>query len=97
MTISNSPMTARDVAERLGITLETFYLRRSQLHMIDKMPRPLSSAGRHKFDRASMEAWFSRHHPHAARRPANDPVPPPMPSNDVEWNDFLHKHYAPAE
>jgi hypothetical protein len=91
------PFTAREVAQRLGITVETFYLRRQHYHQIDKMPRPLSESGRQKYDRASMEAWFSRHHPHAQRRPANDAAPPPMPSNDAEWSDFLHRHYAPAE
>lgn len=91
------PFTAREVAQRLGITVETFYLRRTQLHLVDKMPRPLSATGRHKFDRASMEAWLTRHHPQRAPAPANDPAPPPMPSNDAEWSQFLHRHYAPAD
>ncbi|MGY3392973.1 putative DNA-binding transcriptional regulator AlpA [Bradyrhizobium sp. USDA 3311] len=91
------PMTSRDVAERLGITVETFYLNRQRYHLVDKMPRPLSESGRHKFDRASMEAWLTRHHPQRAPTPANDPAPPPMPNNDAEWSDFLHRHYAPAQ
>ncbi|OKO67649.1 hypothetical protein AC629_42590, partial [Bradyrhizobium sp. NAS80.1] len=96
--INNKPMFAPEIAERLGITKERFYLNRQKYHMIDKMPRPMNSTGRPAYDRASMEAWFSRHHPLRQQRPANDITAPLQPHNDEEWRDFLHKHYAqPAE
>jgi hypothetical protein len=94
--MNTAPMTARDVAARLGVTIETFYFNRQRYHLVDKMPRPLNATGRQKYDRASMEAWFSRHHPLAPARPANDIVSPPRPNNDEEWRDFLHKHYQPG-
>jgi predicted DNA-binding transcriptional regulator AlpA len=93
------PMKPREIAARLGITIETFYRTRHKLHQIDKMPRPITHLGR-AYDRAGMEAWLTRNDP---RRPpamaaANDAIAPPMPNSDAQWNEFLHRHYGqPAE
>lgn len=97
--MNKAPMFAAEIAERLGIALATFYRNRHHYHVVDKMPRPINSTGRPAYDRAGMEAWLTRNDPRRAPAPANDPIPPPAPYNDVEWNDFLHKHYSaqPAE
>jgi hypothetical protein len=94
------PMFAIEIAQRLGIALETFYRNRQRYHLIDKMPRPINSTGRPAYDRAGMEAWLTRNDP---RRPpamvaANDAIAQPPPNSDGEWNAFLHQHYRqPAE
>jgi hypothetical protein len=94
------PFTSAEIAERLGITRKTFYIRRHRLHVVDKMPRPISEVGKPKWDRAGMEAWLTRNDPRLPQvRAANDAIAPPMPSNDVQWSEFLRRHYAgqPAE
>lgn len=93
------PMHASEIAERLGVTVTTFYKRRQRYHLVDKMPRPINTTGRPAYDRAGMEAWLTRNDP---RRPmvqvANDSIAPPMPNSDGEWNTFLRQRYAqPAD
>lgn len=89
------PMFAPEIAQRLGVTVETFYKRRKQYHLCDRMPRPMNSTGRPAYDRAGMEAWFTRNDPRRPPlRPANDIDAPLMPRNDDEWNGFLHQHYG---
>ncbi|WP_398473376.1 hypothetical protein [Tardiphaga sp.] len=91
-------MHAAEVAKRLGVTVATFYRRRPKLHMVDGMPRPITSTGRPSYDRASMEAWLTRNDPRRPPAAANDSIAPPMPNSDAEWNRFLRQTYGqPAE
>jgi hypothetical protein len=90
------PMTAPDIAERLGITVDTFYRKRHALHQIDKMPRPICETGRPRYERAGMEAWLTRHHPQRPQTaPANDVAPAPDPASDQEHRARLRAAYAP--
>jgi predicted DNA-binding transcriptional regulator AlpA len=83
--------TARDLADMLGITIETFYERREAMHRDDRLPRPLIGGGRHRFDRRSIDAWMQRFHPNhaAAAAAANDAAPPPPPASDEQWRAHL--------
>lgn len=92
------PMHAAEIAQRMGVALETFYRRRKRYHTLDGMPRPITETGRPAYDRAGMEAWLTRNDP---RRPkamvaANDAIATPLPAGDDEWNAFLHQHYRQA-
>ena len=90
----NRPYSAAEVAYLLGIGLRTFYRRRAALHAIDRLPRPLTTVGPLRFDRASIEAWLTRHHP---ARPtvaaANDAGPLLVPASDAEHRDYLQRVY----
>lgn len=97
MPVIQKPMTCREIAGRLGIAMDTFYKRRGRLHQVDGMPRPLSEKGKAAYDRASMEAWFSRHHPLRPQAPANDPLPAPEATNDDEHRRRLARAYAPVK
>ena len=95
MAAITRPMFAAEIAERLGLTVKRFHLVRHRLHQVDRMPRPINSVGRPAYDRVSMEAWLTRHDPRLPQvRAANDAIPPPMPSSDEQWTEFLHRHYA---
>lgn len=85
--------TAREVADLIGVRLATFYRRRRQWEMVDRMPKPICSGGCHRYDRASMDAWLTRFHPHRPPAPANDPEPALMPVTDAEKLDALHSYY----
>ncbi|NUU41412.1 hypothetical protein [Tardiphaga robiniae] len=89
------PMTCAEIAQRLGMSLDNFYKSRGRLHQVDKMPRPLNERGKAAYDRASMEAWFTRDHPMRPPAPANDPLPAPEPSTDEEHRIRLARAYAP--
>ncbi|MBP1296648.1 hypothetical protein [Bradyrhizobium elkanii] len=92
------PMHCREIAERLGVHLQTFYKNRERYHLLDKMPRPITTGGHPRYDRAMMEAWFRRNDPRLPQlKVANDPLPPPTPASDEQWRAFLHQHYQPAE
>ncbi len=91
------PVRAPEVAERLGLSLDQFYRRREALHAAG-LPRPVLPVGKLAWDRATIEAWFGRHHPNAPpmREVANDttaPVPSEMIALD-EQRRFLAEHYA---
>ncbi len=89
------PMTCAEIAQRLGMSLDNFYKSRGRLHQVDKMPRPLNERGKAAYDRASMEAWFSRHNPMRPPAPANDPVTPPDAATEDEHRLRLARAYAP--
>lgn len=93
-----TPMHAAEIAQRLGVTVETFYKRRTRYILIDGMPRPMTSTGRPAYERAGMEAWLTRQDPRRPKAPANDSIAPPMPNSDAEWNTFLRQYRGqPAE
>ena len=67
-------MFSTEIAERLGVSVDTFYRRRPQLHREESMPLPMCSTGRPVWDRSTMEAWFGRFHPARPPQAANDVV-----------------------
>lgn len=91
------PMHAAEIAQRIGVTLDTFYKRRTRYHMIDGMPRPINSTGRPAYDRAGMEAWLTRFHPLRPAAPANDPLPHPAPAAIDEHRVLLARAYPPQK
>lgn len=96
MTGLRDPMYSHEIAARLGVKLDTFRRNRGKYHMIDGMPRPLTKTGRAVWDRSTMEAWFTRHHPARPHLPANDPEPTLVPGSDAEWNARLRQIYGQA-
>jgi predicted DNA-binding transcriptional regulator AlpA len=89
------PVLVRELAERLGITVDTFHRTRGRLHADDGLPAPLSRHRPFRWDRASIDAWFGRHHPQApAQRPANDQGPLQAPAADSEWAPYLARVYG---
>lgn len=91
--MSSSPVTLVELAGRLGHGADWLY-RRGRLERLyaEGMPRPQSLTGRATWERASIEAWLTRHHP-LARTPANDWQSPPAPANDAAWSDTLNQAY----
>jgi hypothetical protein len=98
------PMTSAEIAARCGISRETFYVRRHRMHAFEGMPRPFTgrgsapgATGKPKWDRATMEAWFARHHPAMPRvLPANDQAPPVAAEQDPRWAAALAAEYGGA-
>lgn len=82
--MTNRPYTAREVADAIGIRLTTFYRNRRHYELVDRMPKPICSGGRHRYERASMDAWLTRFHPQRPAAPANDPVAPLAPASVEE-------------
>lgn len=92
------PMHAAEIAQRLGVTTDTFYKNREKYRLIDGMPAPIANVGRMAWDRDSMEVWLRRHDPRLPKTPTNDIVAPLQPHNDEQWNAYLHQQYGqPAE
>lgn len=125
MKTVRDPVTAAELARRLGHGRDWLYRNLDRLVAEDGLPRPLigggprmeeASAGgattkpRLIFDRASIEAWFARHHPffHSPSRPAdaprslivgapaNDPAPVPVPpaEDTGAWQRRLAEVYG---
>lgn len=90
---TEQPFSAADVALRLGISVDRFYRIEAKLIAEQQMPAS-TKPGKRAYDRAAMEAWLTRNDPRRPKAAANDPLPPPMPRSDGEWNDFLRRHYA---
>lgn len=90
----DKPYTSRNVAALLGMSVARFYLRRRHLELIDKMPPPIASSGRHAWHRASVDAWLMRHHPNHRGAIANDNAPLPAPSSVAEHRADLHRIYG---
>lgn len=91
------PMNSREVASRIGVSLDCFYKNRERYRMIDGMPAPISGHGRMAWERTGMEAWLTRHHPMRPPMPANDPVRPPDAATDDEHRLRLARAYAPIQ
>lgn len=90
------PYCSREVAELIGVSLETFYERRKLYHTRDGLPEPLAPTGRLRFDRASIHAWLGRFHPLAPKPAANDSAPL-IAETDVEsWRSKLYEEYRRA-
>lgn len=90
------PVKLGELARRLGHTADWLY-RPGQLERLyaEGMPRPLSISGRRLWDRASIDAWFGRHHPQAlAREPANDRAGPPEPAGRRAQRAFLDRYFG---
>jgi predicted DNA-binding transcriptional regulator AlpA len=88
------PVTTRELAERLGVSIDTFYNNRVRMHAEDHLPLPLMNRRPFKWDRASIDAWFGRHHPFAPACPANDGAPRPPPFSDQQWQGYLAEAYS---
>lgn len=89
------PMHCAEIAERLGVSLDTFYKNRCRYSQCDGMPHPISRIGRPAYERTGMEDWLTRHDPRRPPAPANDPMPMPDPSTDEEHRARLAAAYAP--
>lgn len=94
--MSRDTYTSAQVAEKIGMTVRTFYHQRPALHRAG-MPDPISPIGQPKWDKLSFDAWRHRHHPLAPQRPANDSAPiAPEPETIEEHRMALHRAYAKA-
>ncbi|KQW22114.1 hypothetical protein ASC80_01585 [Afipia sp. Root123D2] len=90
--------TAFEVAQKIGISLDTFYRTRERRHGEDGLPRPISERGPLRFECTGIDAWLMRHHPaRPAARAANDTSLAPVLAamTDAEHRDRLHRAYAP--
>lgn len=91
-----APFTAAELAARLGRSTDWLYRHFDRLVIEDRMPLPLSSIGRRRWDRATIEAWLGRHHPLApAAPPANDNAG--RPAGDQDWRAYLAQAYGRIE
>ncbi|WP_445493140.1 hypothetical protein [Rhodopseudomonas sp. RCAM05734] len=90
------PYSAADVAQALGLSVDTFYRTRETRHVRDGLPRPICERGPLKFERTGFDAWLTRHHPMRPPAPANDPVVPPDAATDAEHRQRLARAYAPV-
>lgn len=91
------PYSAIDVAEALGISLDTLYRTRQIRHARDGLPRPISESGPLKFERTGFDAWLTRYHPARPPRPANDVSIMPAAASDDEHRARLALAYAPQK
>ena len=89
------PYSAIEVAEAIGISLDTLYRTRQARHDRDQLPRPISETGRLKWERTGFDAWLTRYHPARPPRPANDVQNLPVPASDEEHRARLALAYAP--
>ena len=87
-----APMTAREVAEALGITTDTFYRRRKHYVEHDRMPAPITDSRRPRWERVGMQLWLARHSPLAPAMPANDAVRIAPVTIDDQQRE-LHAYY----
>ncbi len=94
MTPRDQPMRSAELAGRLGHSADWLYRNLDRLVAEEKMPAPLTRRGHHTWDRASIEAWLGRHHPHAPPEPANDAAPAPEPFSDRAWQKHLAEVYS---
>lgn len=91
------PYSSIDVAEAIGISLDTLYRTRQIRHDRDALPRPISETGRLKWERSGFDAWLTRYHPARPPRPANDATTPPAPASIEESRARLALAYAPQK
>ncbi len=89
------PYSAIDIAEAIGISLDTLYRTRQLRHDRDRLPRPINETGRLKWERTGFDAWLTRHHPARPPRPANDASIMPEPASIEESRARLARAYAP--
>ncbi len=87
------PYSARDVAEAIGISLDTLYRTRQIRHDRDALPRPICARGPLKWERSGFDAWLTRNHPSRPPRPANDVHSLPAPATDDEHRARLAAAY----
>jgi predicted DNA-binding transcriptional regulator AlpA len=92
-------VTLTELAERLNYHRDV--LRKKLKRMMlptadggDGFPQPLTATGAFRWDRASVEAWFSRHHPFAPPQPANDYLPTPIAPTDAAQRAELAAIYG---
>jgi len=85
-----------DMAELLGVSVDTF--RRNYRHYVDcdRMPARLTSRGTWRFDRSSVDAWRHRFHPHASTAPANDNGELAIEADIDTWRAELAAEYGRA-
>jgi hypothetical protein len=88
------PYSSTQVAEAIGVSLDTFYRTRQTRHDRDLLPPPISSRGPLKWERTGFDAWLTRHHPLRPRPAANDACAMPDPVSDDEHRVRLAKAYG---
>ena len=52
------PLTSKQVAEAIGLTVNTFYRRKTHLLEKEGMPPPLPGSGQPKWDPAAIRLWL---------------------------------------
>jgi predicted DNA-binding transcriptional regulator AlpA len=106
-SLLHGQLSARQVAELCGLSLDQFYVQRYRLHVEQGLPRPFRGrgsdptgkpvSGRPCWSRASVMAWVERHHPAMPRTiPANDQSPPLAGEHDPRWRALLQAEYGGA-
>lgn len=94
MSLIPDTMSLPQVAAALGESVETFRRNRARYHAQDALPQPCKTVGHLKWDRASFEAWRTRHHPARPKAIHNDESPPLIPASAEEWRDELARAYG---
>jgi hypothetical protein len=86
--------TAKEMAAICGVAYDHFLRRPVREKLFARgAPRPYIDCPM-KFDRATVDAWRSRHHPAMPKHtPANDHVALPAPEGDA-WEPYLRQVYA---
>lgn len=87
--------TAREVAEKLGISVETLYRTRGRLHAEDGLPPTITRHRPFKWNRAAFDAWYDPRTRAASLAAANDSTPPVPLQSDQQHREHLAQVYAP--
>lgn len=90
-----TPYSAREVAEKLGLTPDGFYRARARLHAQDGLPAPIAKGGRLFWHRAAFDAWLDpRTRASVLRHAANDTTPPLSPEAFADDIDATRRFLA---
>jgi hypothetical protein len=88
------PYSALDVAEMIGISLDTLYRTRARRQR-EGLPAPQQEHPL-AWERSGFDAWRTRNHPLRATAPANDVVGLPSPDSDDDHRARLRRAYGGA-
>jgi len=77
-------LNTRQVAARLGRTLNWFYRNKKRLENEHEFPHPVGGCGG-RWDPAAIDAWLDRQMPARLR----EPVDPSVPSGFATWEDWM--------
>lgn len=88
---SEHVMFAAELAERLGITVDTLYRTRGRLHAEDGLPPSLSRHRPFRWNRQKVEAWLNRDRDIP---PVANDLAPIAPASDAEHRALLARAYG---